>query len=175
MPQEETATQIAPAPEGGAWIVIHARPRCEKKVAEFCRLQSLPCYLPLRSTTHRYGGRVRRFESPLFPGYVFCVVNIPQRTQVRQSRFTANVLDVLDQAQLVAQLRQVEQAIASGSAIEVMPYLETGRRVRVLSGPLKGLEGIVLRAKGRARIVVNLDMIQQSVAVEVESSLLGPG
>jgi transcriptional antiterminator RfaH len=174
MLMEEASSRIAPAPAGCAWIVVHARPRCEKKVAEYCARQAIPVYLPLRPKKHRYGGRVREFHTPLFPGYVFCVVDDRKRVLVRQNRFTANILVVLEQQKLVGQLQQIEQAIASGHAIEVMPYLEVGRRVRVMAGHLKGLEGIVLRAKGGARIVVNLDMIQQSVAVEVESSLLGP-
>ncbi len=157
-----------------AWAVLHVRPRCEKKAADYCRLNDLPWYLPLRKKVHRYGSRERSFWSPLFPGYVFCVTTPVQKTKIRQNRYVANLLDVVDQATLVEQLRQIERALTVGDVVEVMPYLEAGRQVSVTSGPMKGLEGMVLRVKGKTRVVINVDMIQQSVAVEVDSACLSP-
>jgi hypothetical protein len=110
LPSEDDV--IRPPPEGSAWVVAHTRPRCEKRVAEFCRLQGLSAYIPLRSKTHSYGGRRRTFSSPLFPGYVFCVTDPRQKTLLRQSRHTANLLDVLDQAGLVRQLIQIRSSRA---------------------------------------------------------------
>jgi transcription antitermination factor NusG len=156
------------------WVVLHTRPRCEKKVVEYCRRSGYPVYLPLRQKTHRYGARERAFLSPLFPGYAFCVLSAAERTSVRQSRHVANLLEVLDQARLLEQLRQVQQALSAGDVVSVLPYLEKGRAVRVTGGAMKGLEGIVLRVKGRTRVVLNVDMIRQSVAVEVDSALLAP-
>lgn len=166
------ALEVAPA--GRAWLVAHARPRCEKKIVQFCGQQGMPSYLPLRTKIHRYGARERAFSSPLFPGYVFCVADPAQRSLLAQNRYAAHVLDVVNQAQLVGQLRQIDLALASGDVMEVMPYLEAGRRVRVLAGPLKGMEGLVLRSKSRTRIVINVDMIRQAVAMEVDSAWLGP-
>ena len=157
-----------------SWAVLHSRPRCEKKVQEFCRANDVPAYLPLQRKTHQYGGRKREFWSPLFPGYVFCICDQPQRTLLRQNRYIANYLDVVDQAGLVAQLRNIAVALGAGNVLEVMPYLREGNRVAVKDGPFKGFEGIVLRVKGQTRIVLNVDMIMQSVAVEVDSSILSP-
>jgi transcription antitermination factor NusG len=164
---------VVPAP-GQAWLVVHARPRAEKKLVQYCGQQGMATYLPLRTKVHRYGNRERAFSSPLFPGYVFCVATPAQRSLVMQNRHAAHVLDVFDQARLVEQLRQIDQALATGDVLEVMPYLESGRRVRVLAGPLKGLEGLVLRSKSNTRIVINVDMIRQAVAMEVDSAWLGP-
>lgn len=162
-------------PDGDrAWAVLHVRPRCEKKAADYCKRNELPWYLPLRKKVHKYGSRERSFWSPLFPGYVFCVVTPVQKSEVRQNRYVANLLDVVDQKTLVGQLRQIDRALTVGDTVEVMPYLEAGRRVAVTSGPMKGLEGFVLRVKGRTRVIINVDMIQQSVAVEVDSSWLSP-
>jgi len=175
-PGEEKSTPLPlePAPSGQAWLVVHARPRAEKKIVTFCRTCGLTAYLPLRSKTHTYGNRKRSFDSPLFPGYVFCVADPAGRTLLRQNEHAANVLDVYDQAGLLAQLRQVQLALQAGQIVEVLPYLEAGHRVRVTAGPLKGLEGVVMRAKGRTRIVINVDMIQQSVVAEVEGEFLAP-
>ena len=166
--------ELQPAPEGSAWLVVHARPRAEKKIITFCRTRNFNAYLPLRSKTHNYGNRKRVFSSPLFPGYVFCCADAAGRTLLRQNQHAANVLDVYDQAGLLAQLLQVRQALSAGQIVEVLPYLEAGHRVRVTAGPLKGLEGVVIRAKGKTRIVINVDMIQQAVVTEVEGDLLAP-
>ena len=156
------------------WVVVHTRPRCEKKLADAAGRQGIGTYLPLRKRVHRYGNRERSFESPLFPGYLFCLAEVDGRRWLAQNRYTANLLEVFDQTQLDAQLRQLHQALETGRVLDVMPYLQTGHRVRVLAGPLRGLEGLVLRVKGQARIVINVDMIRESVAVEVDSSMLAP-
>ena len=157
-----------------AWVVLHSRPRCEKKIADHCKRNGLPWYLPLRKKIHRYGSREKSFLSPLFPGYVFCVVTPAKKSDIRQNRYVANLLEVIDQEKLVEQLRQIDRALTLGEVVEVMPYLDTGRRVKVTGGVMKGLEGIVSRVKGRTRVIINVDMIRQSVAVEVDSAWLVP-
>lgn len=172
-PPDVSALDV-PTPEGSAWCVVHARPRAEKQVAAFCLRQALPHYLPLRTKTHVYGGRRRTFQSPLFPGYVFCCSDVVERSTLRQNRHVANVLETSDQAGLLRQLRQVEVALQAGQIVDVLPYLEAGRRVRVTAGPLKGLEAVVLRGKGRTRIVINVEMVQQGVVAEVDGDCLAP-
>ena len=172
---EKQQSDVLYVPEGERmWVVLHSRPRCEKKAADHCAHKELPCYLPLRKKIHRYGSRERSFWSPLFPGYVFCVVTPAQKSEVRQNRYVANLLDVLDQEKLVEQLRQINHALTVGEVVEVMPYLDAGRRVKVTGGAMKGLEGIVSRIKGKTRVIISVDMIRQSVAVEVDSAWLAP-
>ncbi|HOW96237.1 MAG TPA: transcription termination/antitermination NusG family protein [Kiritimatiellia bacterium] len=172
------STRQPPPPEigepgpGEAWVVLHTRPRCEKKLEAFCRRAGMPAYLPLHRKVHRYGARERSFWSPLFPGYVFCAATAAGRSTLRQNQHVANLLEVLDQARLVGQLEQIRQALAVDDVIEVMPYLAAGRRVQVTAGPFKGLEGVVQRVKGRTKVVLNVDMIEQSVCVEVDSTWL---
>jgi transcription antitermination factor NusG len=174
VPRPDAGDPLVVHPGDRAWVVAHTRPRCEKKVEEYCRRNHWPVYLPLRRKVHRYGARVRAFLSPLFTGYVFCAVGRPGGSTLRQNRHVANVLAVVDQAELVEQLRQIRHALAAGEIVEVLPYLEKGRAVRVTAGPFKGLEGVVARVRGRARVVINVDMIQQAVSVEVDSSFLSP-
>jgi transcriptional antiterminator RfaH len=156
------------------WIVVHTRPRCEKKLEDHCRREHIGVFLPLRRKTHKYGARSRTFDSPLFSGYAFCVANKEQRSHLRQNRYVANVLDVVDQAPFVQQLRQIRLALETGNMVEVIPYMEAGNRVRVTQGPLKGMEGIVQRVKSRTRVVISVDMIQQSMAVDVDSWMIQP-
>ena len=173
-PNENGEDVLKLPPPDHFWAVVHARPRCEKRVVDYCRLSGFPVYLPLRKKVHRYGARERVFWSPLFPGYAFCVVSMVQRSSLRQNRYVANLLEVVDQKTLVNQLQQIRMALQAGDVLEVMPYLEKGKPVRVMGGPFKGLEGIILRIKGQTKVVINVDMIQQAVAVEVDSAYLGP-
>ena len=170
-----TNESLVVPPPGRAWSVIHTRPRCEKKIADFCARGHMPVYLPLHKKIHHYGARERTFWSPLFPGYAFCVATPAEQSVLRQNRYVANLLEVVDQEKLVDQLRQIRQALAAGVVVEVMPYLEAGKRVRVVGGAFKGFEGFVVRVKGRTRVVINVDMIRQSVAVEVDTAYLSPG
>lgn len=173
MPANDDIPLLSVPDEPCAWVVLKAKPRSEKRVEHHCRTLGLPVYLPLRTNTHRYGGRVREFSSPLFPGYLFCVMTLDQRLAILESRHVARILQAVDQHGLVRQLNHIETALRNQDLIEVMPFLQEGRPVIVTSGPLKGVEGIVQRIKGRTRVVINIEMIQQSVAVEVDAADLG--
>ena len=165
---------LVPAPEGKGWVVMHVRPRCEKKLVDYCRANHIRTYLPLHERTHNYGNRVRTFQVPLFSAYVFGVAARDEFLHLQQNRFVANILEVVEQEKLLKQLISVRDAISSGEAIEVLPFLEQGRPVLLTAGPLKGCEGIVVSLKGQARVIINVDMIGQSIAIEVDSTCLSP-
>lgn len=170
----DASVELAVAPEPQRWVVLHARPRCEKKLAEAARRAGALVYLPVRTRRHRYGARERIFELPLFAGYLFCRADVSGRQWLKQNRYTANLLEVGDQERFVHQLRQIQLALASGLQVEIMPYLEAGRRVRITAGPLRGAEGVVLRVQGRTRVMLNIDIIRQAAAVEMDSASLAP-
>lgn len=157
---------------GEVWVVVHVRPRCEKKLSRVCDQQQITTYLPVLRAAHSYGGRKRFFDKPLFPGYLFAIVGSATRPFLRQNDYVANVLTVDCQAELIQQLRHIQQALTAGAIVDVQPHLEKGKRVRVKSGPFKGIEGFVRHIKGGTRVVVNVDMIQQAVAIEVDAVML---
>lgn len=165
---------LSPALPGTAWMVVHTRPRCEKRVAAMAPPRGFASYLPLRSRSHRYGGRVRVHQVPLFAGYVFLCGDAEFRRWLQQNRHVARTIPVQDEGQLLAQLRQIQMAIDSGAELHVLPFLEVGKRIKVGRGPLKGLEGVVQSHKGRTRLVVTLDIVRESVAVEIDNALLDP-
>lgn len=166
---------ILPDPSGSrTWSVIHTRPRCEKKSAEYCRAKGCVAYLPQLTRVHRYGKRTRTYLVPLFAGYIFVLADDAGRQLVRGSNFTANLLLVHDQNTLLRQLRQVHFALSSMATVELLPNYTTGMTVQVKSGPLKGLEGIIEKVKNRTRILLNVDFIQQSIAVELDADQLLP-
>lgn len=157
------------------WAVVHARPRCEKKVESLCRHEGLQTYLPVRKRVHTYGARVRHFSVPLFPGYLFSMGDEASLRWLRQNPHVANLLETPDQVRLVDTLNAISIALSCGEVAEVFPFLKRGQPVRITDGPLRGVEGVVERWKDRARVVINVEMIQQSVAIEIEAQHLSPG
>jgi len=157
-----------------AWVVVHARPRCEKRVVEFCETRSIYAYLPLLKKKHRYGGRVRTFEIPLFTGYLFVLGIRQDIATVRQNVRVANVLDVPDQKTFIYQLEQIKRALDNQESLELFPHIEKGMKVIVRSGPMKGVEGFVQQVKNKTKIILNIDFLQKAVAVEVDAEWLMP-
>ena len=157
-------------PEGEEWVILHTRPRSEKKTQMAFEREKAVIYLPLRRKEHRYGGRLRSFWSPLFPGYLFGRFDSKKVYALRANQYVANVLRVVDQDALVHQLRQIQRALETGDLVEVMPYLEKGKAVRVTGGPFKGVEGIIERLEKKSRVVISIEMIQKSVFMEVDSA-----
>ena len=156
------------------WAVVQTRARCEKKIAALCAKDGVKTYLPLRTKTHRYGARERSFSSPLFPGYVFARADRTACRDLLQQRDVARVLRPADPARLLHQLRQIRDALDKADLPEVLPFLQEGRTVRVCGGSLAGLEGVVARWQGTTRVFLNVEMIGQSVALEVDPQLLEP-
>jgi transcription antitermination factor NusG len=170
----DNASSLPVPDQDHAWYVLHARPRCEKKIIEFCQTRSIYAYLPLMIKKHRYGARLRQYEVPLFAGYVFALAGKQEVLTLRQYQRVANVLSVFDQDTLLRQLQQVKAALDNQESMELFPHFKEGMKVEVRSGPLKGVEGFVHKLKTKTRIVLNIDFIQQAVAVEVDAELLVP-
>ena len=149
------------------WHVAHTRPRCEKKVAEFCTRESVISVLPLYRSLKRYRGKKLVFLKPLFPGYVFLQMAPAQRMLLRQHQYVANLLEPPDQAEFAGQLEDILRALESDCEIRLAPQITAGQRVRIRQGPLRGMEGMVSHRQGLLEVVLRLDFIGQAAAVKV--------
>jgi transcription antitermination factor NusG len=154
------------------WYAVYTSANHEKRVAEQLGVREVEHFLPLYASVRRWKDRRVELRLPLFPGYVF--VRLPLRDRLR-------VLEVPGVARLVGfggmpialpedEILSLRSGLARGIQAEPHPFLRVGRRVRVKSGPLAGLEGVLLKRKKRARLVVSVELIQRSVAVEVEEA-----
>ena len=166
--------ELPEASETHRWVVVHCRPRCEKKAERIFVREGLICYLPLRKKVHTYGGRHREFFSPLFNGYMFCYVDAASHVFVRQDQYVARTIETVEQDLLVRQLRTIKAALDTEQIVEVCPFIEPGRWVRICGGPMKGLEAQVAKLHGTTHVLVSIEMIQQTVAMKIEASLLEP-
>ncbi len=155
---------------GTNWYALYTAPRHEKRVADQIQQQGVACFLPLYRSVRRWKDRRKEVALVLFPGYVFVRMALQHRLRVLQ--LTGAVRLVTFNGQPVslpdAEIESLQSHLSVSGNLEPHPYLSVGRRVRVRSGPLKGLKGIILRTKDRCRIVVSIDLIMRSVAIEVD-------
>jgi len=153
------------------WFAAYTVPRHEKIVEQQLAQKNVRSYLPLYEAIHRWKDRKARVQLPLFPGYVFVQVAISDRIRVLEISSVVRIVSFNKQAAIIpsAEIEALRNAIAQRRA-EPYPYLVAGKKVRVTSGALQGLEGTVLRRKGAIRIVVTLESIMRSVALELDAS-----
>ncbi|HUC85199.1 MAG TPA: transcription termination/antitermination NusG family protein [Candidatus Acidoferrales bacterium] len=157
-----------------AWFVAHTRPRREKKLQQFCQREGFSVTLPLYRSVRKYRGKKVVFQKPLFPGYLFLQLLPSQRPSVLQSDHVANLLVVHDQALFVRQLGEILQALESNLEIYLAPEIGVGMRVKVKTGPLRGMEGWVEQRYGMTTVLLRLDFIGQAAAVKLQADELEP-
>jgi transcription termination/antitermination protein NusG len=144
----------------------------EKRVAQQLTERRVDCFLPLYRSIRRWKDRRKELELALFPGYVFVRIALRDRLRVLQ---LPSVVQLVGSRGQPAELpeREMEclrQGLTNQVYGEPHPYLKVGRRVRVIHGPLAGTEGILVRKKDRFRVVVSIDLIMRSVAIEVDAA-----
>ncbi len=158
----------------GRWWVLHTRARNEKRIAEVLAEHGVMHYLPLVRVRRTYAKSTAVFELPLFPGYVFLCGGPEACDRARRTNRVANILPVANQAQLRAELMHVYRVVESGAAVELLTSIPPGTRCRVRSGPLQGLEGVVVRQGRQCRLHLSVTILGQSAVVEIDAALLDP-
>jgi transcription antitermination factor NusG len=155
------------------WFAVSTTPRHEKRVAQHFGLREVECFLPLYRTQRRWNdGSKVALDLPLFPGYIFVRIGRKERTRVLQ---VPGVLAlVAGTGREPAALCESEiEALRSGICqvrAEPHPLLRTGQKARIRSGALAGMAGVIVRMKNSMRVVLTLELIMQSIAVEVDCS-----
>jgi transcription antitermination factor NusG len=155
-----------------AWYACHTRPRCEKKFAALMAAAGFEHYLPLVESVRRYARETKRFTKPLFPGYVFARVPNAAKARIYEQELIARAIPVDDEARFLGQLDDVRKIVASGVELSVVPLLTLGRRVRVVGGPLHGLEGLVDDPSNAAGIMISVDVLRQGLLLRVPAGSL---
>ncbi|RMD65392.1 MAG: hypothetical protein D6824_02725 [Planctomycetota bacterium] len=156
------------------WRVLHTRSRQEKAVAQLLEAAGVEQYLPLVRRTRVWGGKRRTVFTPLFPGYVF-VRALPEETYVAvDSGRVVQRLDPPDPATLAWELAQLRRALEQERSFDPYPYLREGRRVRVRSGPLQGLEGLIDARRRVDRLVLQVQALGRATSLEIDADLLEP-
>lgn len=164
----------APAPNEARWFVCHTKPRCEKKFAALLKAEDVEHYLPLAESVKRYGAQTKRFSKPLFPGYVFAKIVLENKARIYQQDLLARAIPVTHEAIFLRQMETVRTLIASGVELTPRPLLVRGTRVRIVAGPLWGVEGIVDDPANPKGIIVAVDVLQQGLHVRMTLDHIEP-
>ena len=154
--------------EQRTWYALHVRPRTEKKVNDFLAALRVFHYLPLvRKETRVQRRKVVRFL-PVFPGYVFTRLSQEELSRVFGTRNIVQMISVVQPRRMIHQLRQVEHALRLLGDLRVAEHFAEGEYVKVVSGPLRGLEGRVRHAGDSASIVLSVDILGQAIEASVD-------
>jgi transcription antitermination factor NusG len=141
-------------------------------MAEHCCILKLEHYVPLREETKIYQRRRVRVEKPVFPGYLFVSLTPAGRLGLLKTNHIVRTLEPEDEQQLLHELDQIRKALLVDPTLGACAALHRGRRVLIKGGPFMGIEGVVWTTKGKARIRLNVELIGQAVAVEVDREYL---
>lgn len=158
--------------EENYWLVCHTKPRCEKKLAALLQAEKFEHYLPLVNSVRKYGRQTKKFTKPLFPGYVFANVPMEMKSRIYQQNLLARAIHVIDVPLFLRQIADVKAIVASGFELTVMPLITKGRRVKIIGGPLWGLEGMVENPDSPQGVVLSVDVLQQGLLVRVPAEML---
>jgi len=174
-----TMPQAGPPPLVSAeqsryWFALYIIRNHEKRVEQQLQTKGVEAFLPLFSVTKRWrNGLTVKVNLPLFPGYVFARIASTERMRVLE---VPSVVSIVGNRREPLPLPDAEiEAFRKGlhlRRVDPYPYLNVGNRARIRSGPLTGLEGVVVRKDNRLRIVLSIDQIMRSIAVHVNAEEL---
>ena len=151
------------------WVAFYTLARREKDLMRKLEAADIPFYAPLvRRRLPSPGGRVRSSYVPLFPGYVFAPVDEEQRRAALATNTIARWISIPDERTLVSDLRAIKRLVESEKPLTPEARLESGHAVRVRSGPLRGMEGTVVKRHGEERLLVAVRFLNQGASIELE-------
>lgn len=159
-------------PDVENWAVIHTHSRCEKVVAEYLQSNNVKYFLPLYKKRRRYGKHIRESMIPLFPGYLFYDFDGISKSLIYKTHKVARVIEAKDREELKRELENISRAIDSGSIFERADFEIPGRRVRVIAGPLEGVEGEFIRRKNKTKLVIKIHILGMAVEVDIDETLV---
>ena len=150
------------------WWCLHTKPRQEKALARALRSVDISFYLPLAVKVDRTPqGRTTRSIIPFFTGYLFLLGDELGRLEAIRSNRIANVLEVADQQSLIQDLSQVHRLLSSGLPVVAEPIMSVGARVRIITGPLKGIVGTVIRRGKRDQFIAAVHFLGRGATVDL--------
>ena len=162
--------------DGSDWWALYTRHQHEKAVAEMLSAKDFEVFLPLYDSMRRWKDRKKLITLPLFPCYVFVRGGLHRRLQVVTTPGVHTILFRGEQVAIIpeSEIQAIRMAVEGDFCVEPHPFLKCGERVRVTRGSLEGVEGILVRKKNLYRLVLSVDMMAQSVAVEIDASDVEP-
>lgn len=166
-PSSHPSRQI---PDSSDWYAVYTRHQHEKKVAQALENKGFTTLLPLYQERRRWQDRMKILSLPLFPCYVFIKGSLKRRVEVLTTPgIYCFVLSGGEPAPIAtAEITAVQRGIEAGLQLQPWPFLKSGDRVRVRSGSLEGIEGILVRKKNEYRLVLSVEILGKAASVEID-------
>ena len=170
-----TPQASAPLKTQHFWYAVRTRSNFEKIAATFLEAKGFKYFLPLYRTRKKWSDRVVESSAPLFPAYVFSKFCPRETSQILSTPGVVSIVSFAGKPAPITdeEIEAVERVLHCGKAAEPCSYLSEGQRIRINQGALCGVEGILLR-KGNWRLVISIQLLQRSVAVEIDPDCISP-
>ena len=154
------------------WYAVCTRHQHEKAAARILEYKEFEVFLPLYKARRRWKDRVKELSVPLFPGYLFIRESLERWLPIITTPGVCNIVSCGGRPAAIphSEIEGVRRIVESNLRVEPHPFLKSGDWVRVKHGPLAGLEGILLRKKNMTRLVLSVEMLGESAAVEVDTT-----
>lgn len=152
------------------WFAIRTRSRCEKKLSIDLRLDRVRYYLPLYSKASLSGRVMVTRELPLFSGYVFLYADYDTRLHVEDNKSVASFLAVNQVNLFLKELKDIEKALQVSTLVSPIDAFKIGTKVRVIKGPMEGVEGEIQRFKNKFILILRASMIGQAISMEINAT-----
>ena len=149
------------------WLVLYSKSRREKKIAQYCGMKNVKYYLPLVERIKVYGRKKVRTNLPLFPGYLFCFADDKERYQLLMTHQIARILNVSNQKGFLNDIEKIFKVENNGIKLTSCDLIKERKKARIDIGPLKGMEGIITEIRGKNRLFLKVDIINQVASVEI--------
>jgi transcription antitermination factor NusG len=162
--------------ETPAWFALAVRYQYERRTQQYLVSRGLEALSPFYRVRRNWSDRAKEIELPLFAGYVFCRFNLAQKRVVLDTPGVVKVVGFGGRPAALpdGEIEEIRCVIGSGLAVRPWPYLKAGDRVRVRRGPLRGVEGTLLREKNSMRLIVSVELLQRAISVELDPEAISP-
>ncbi|MDY6825154.1 MAG: transcription termination/antitermination NusG family protein [Thermodesulfobacteriota bacterium] len=156
------------------WRVAHTKSRREKALAGYMAKAGIGYYLPMMKKRQTVQKRVRYSLMPVFSGYLFFRGGDGDRHKAMRSNHIARVIPVRDQQRLIQDLENVQKVLLQTDRVYPFDFITEGQAVRVKKGPMKDVEGVVIKKNRNYRLVVSVNSIMQAISVEIDADDVAP-
>ena len=165
-------------PTKPTWYALYTKPRHERKVSNHLLQDGFRTFFPQIERWSRRKDRKKRILAPLFPGYLFINAQLKGNNRLKVIK-TNGVVRVLGSNGIPVavpenQIESIQKIVETNTVVYSHRYLKKGRTVRVVSGPLQGIEGIFLSEKGNGKLVVSVEILHRSVSVDIDEADIEP-
>ena len=156
------------------WIVVRSKPRSEKIAYAQLKEKGIEAYLPLLKERRKWSDRKKWVEFPLFSSYLFVKIEIKNSIFILQTNGVSSLVKFGEEIAIAQDevINAIRLAIDGGYQLVPAEYFIAGNAVEVIEGPMRGVKGIVVQLKGKDRLVIKIDAIQQALSIDIDTRFI---